>query len=296
MEFFDWINVPLVLMEYFVVGNATSYYWILFGVAGALTLFCLIMGGFGIMEMCKRVGIQHGWLGFLPFANTYMCGKLAGESNVFGARMKRPGLWAMIVEIVFVIANIFSLVLVFQLSKYIAWVNVDGELVYQFVEEYVPISMRWMILASDIFDIFVPLLSFVQLFFFWILYLTFFRKYYVRSPFLMTFLCAFLPVRGLVLFAVRKNTPIDYNAWMQQRMQQYQAQQGGYNGGYGNQGGYNGGYGNQGGYNGGYNGNNGNYGNGQGGYGGHPTEDPFSDFGGGTSDGPSDSDNPFSDF
>ena len=285
MEFIDWLGRTLVLMEYFGVGNI----WILLGIGGGLALLCLVFGGFGIMKMCEKAGIARGWLGFLPFANTYMCGKLAGESSVFGAKMKRPGLWAMLMEIVVVAVNIFSIVLVLELTKYYALVNVDGETVYQLVEEYVPISRRWMILTSNIIDIVAAVLSFVQLFFFWVLYLAFFRKYYVRSPFLMTFLCAFLPFRGFVLFAVRNNTPIDYNAWMQQRMQEYQMRQGNYNGYNGSNGGYNGGnYGNNGGS---YGNNGGNYGN----NGGQPTEDPFSDFGG-SNEGSSGSDSPFSDF
>ncbi len=36
----------------------------------------------------------------------------------------------------------------------------------------------------------------------------------------MTFLCAVLPCRGFVLFAVRNNTPIDYNEYMRKRMEE----------------------------------------------------------------------------
>ena len=75
--------------------------------------------------------------------------------------------------------------------------------------------------------------------FFCAVFFAFFRKYYARSPFLMTFLCAVLPLRGIVIFAVRNNTPVDYDAYMRRKMQQYAARQGnpyGGQGGYGEQG------------------------------------------------------------
>ena len=103
------------------------------------------------------------------------------------------------------------------------------------------------------------------LFFFCVLFIAFFRKYFARGVFWMTLLSTIVPLRGVAIFAVRNNTPVDYDAYMRRRMEEYARRQQGYG-----QGGY-GGYGGNGGY-GGYDAD-GNRTN-------APQDDPFSDFGG----------------
>ena len=49
-------------------------------------------------------------MAFLPFFNTYYAGKLAGETQFFGQKMKRVGLYAMISEILYVGLQLFVLV------------------------------------------------------------------------------------------------------------------------------------------------------------------------------------------
>ena len=125
-----------------------------------------------------------------------------------------------------------------------------------------------------------------------LMFYSFYRKYYARSPFIMMFLSALFPFRGIVIFAVRNNAPVDYDAWMRRKMEEFnRRQQQNRPGNYGGYGGYNGQGGgpNDPGGSGGYGG-----AGGQGGTG----ENPFPDFGGanGSGDSGSGSDSPFSDF
>ncbi len=290
MEFFAWIAIPQLIYNYFIDLSKYGYHdrlvyiAVCCAVAGALFLVSLVFGGLGLMRMAKEQGVKHGWLGFLPFANTYLAGKLAGESNFFGQKMKRAGLYAMLTEIAYVAVSIFSLVM----SAYLinpAYYRVEatgyGER-YVRVPELVPPNLRWMITGEfwcGIFSYLVEILLWVM---FFVVYIALFRKYYARGPILMAFLSAFLPLRGFVLFAVRKNTPVDYNAYLRRRMAEMQAGQ--YGAPYGGQGGY----GQQ---------------TGTGGYGAPPQdESPYSDFGGegggqaqeGSAQ--SDQDDPFSEF
>ena len=122
-----------------------------------------------------------------------------------------------------------------------------------------------------------------------LMFYSFYRKYYARSPFIMMFLSALFPFRGIVIFAVRNNAPVDYDAWMRRKMEEFnRRQQQNRPGNYGGYGGYGGGP-NDPGSSGGYGG-----AGGQGGTG----ENPFPDFGGanGSGDSGSGSDSPFSDF
>lgn len=280
MEFFEWISIPQFFMQFFgptafetkeaLIRYYFSVQTISLYVAAGIYLLCLILGGLGMMTMAKKVGMKNSWMGFIPFLNTYYAGKLAGETRVFGQKMKRVGLYTMIAEIVYVAVNVFMLVLWFAMTNpaYFEEVQVSEDMKgLEFNVDLVPLSLRWMRTAQLVCNILGYATYFALVFFLCVLFFAFFRKYYARSPFLMTFLCAVLPLRGFVIFAVRNNSPVDYNAWMNQRMQEYARRQQQMYG----QGGYG-----QGGY-------------GQNGYGGQPNTpppaDPFPDFDDGSSRG-----------
>lgn len=281
MELFGWMFLPQFFMQFFrsssistleeYTGLRLNIQSISLYVSAGLYVLCLVMGGLGMTAMAKKVGLKHSWISFLPFANTYYAGKLAGETRVFNQKMKRTGLYAALVEVFYVAFNVFSLVLWFLLMNpayYKQEFSSDGtSWMPSFDISLMPTSLRWMATANTVCGYLSIVVEFLLIFFMCVLYYAFFRKYYARGPFLMTFLCAVLPLRGFVIFAVRNNTPVDYDAWMQQRMQAYaQRQQQMY--GQGGYGGYSGGY--NGGYNGGQNG----YGQG-----GSAPADPFPDYG-----------------
>ncbi len=278
MEFFDWINVVQFFTEYFTVATVSSaaeyievlrrIMFISVGVAGGVYLVCLILGGVGMHAMAKKVGMKHSWLAFLPFANTYYAGKLAGETRLFGKKVKRIGLYAMLTEIVYVALSAFALVVTFALFRpeyFSEQVNDAGSIVGIFLDsDRIPVALRWLTTADIVCEVLGYISYLVLIFFMCVLFYAFFRKYYARGPFLMTFLCAILPLRGFVIFAVRNNTPVDYDAYMRKKMEQYARAQRGYG-----QGGYDI-YGNP--------IDPGNYGGNA--PGGGADEDPFSDFGG----------------
>lgn len=299
MEFFSWMIVPQIVLSFLsfevddtvasVVAMQRMAMIISLSVAGGLYVIGHIFGGIGLYTMAKRAGDKFAWMAFVPFLNTYLSGRLAGETSVFGVKVKRIGLYVTIAEVLYVGIEIFSLVLSMQLLN-AAWCdfatqNVNGVQVpvgLEYVLDRMPIAMRWMPTAETVVAIVAEIWSLITLFAFIMLYSAFFRKYYAGGPFVMAFLCSFFPVRGYVLFAVRHNTPVDYNQWMQERirrMQQQQQPHGPYGGG-----GYGGGP-----YGGPYGGGSGEGYGGSGGNGGGPQspDEPFSD---------ASSDEPFSDL
>ena len=50
--------------------------------------------------MAKKQNIGKRWLAFVPFANIWLIGKISGSADLFGQKIKRIGLYAMIAEIV----------------------------------------------------------------------------------------------------------------------------------------------------------------------------------------------------
>lgn len=262
------------------------------GCAAGFYVVCLVFGGLGMYKMSKNAGIGHRFWAFAPFANTYYAGKIAGEANFFGQKMKRTGLYAMLSELAYFGLTVAYYVCYFLLLPYYTeeMVTNSGYTRYVLRSENVPFGMEWMIVGMDVFMILSYLAMIMQVVFFCVLFTALYRKYYARSPFPMTFLSAVLPFRAFVLFAVRNNTPANYDEFVRARMEEMRRRQygdGNY-GGYGqNGGGYgqNGGYGQSGGY---------------GGSGSGGSDEPFSDFGSGSSSGTDGSggsdESPFEDF
>ncbi len=224
MEFYEWYNIISAF------GSGTSFFWISIAVAIGIYAVCLALGGFGLYTMAKKENIKHAWLAFVPFANTYFASKIAGEVSLFGAKTKHGGLIAALAEFIYIGLSIFLLVMMYFVTPWIEGVNELGKIV---MRPDFPVSLRWMISGINVTSLVSSIFSIVQWVFFFMVYLGVFRKYYARNPILMTILSAIFPLRGIVLFAVRNNEPVDYNEYMRRRMERYASQQQGYGNPYG---------------------------------------------------------------
>ena len=275
MEFFDLFNVPMFFMDYIInliikpdIQNiydycnvALSCYLFAALVTLGVYLILLVFGGIGLNKLAKKQGLKHRWMAFLPFFNTYYAGKLAGETQFFGQKMKRVGLYAMISEILYVALQlfVFAAVIISYFPEYRTLEVSDGVMTGA-ANEAMP---SWIEPAVTYGNLVAYLLWFFVIVFFCVLFVAFFRKYYARGPILLAFLSAVLPFRGFTIFAVRNNAPVDYNDYIRRRTQAYMRNNGYNQPPYGPYGPGNGGYGSGGPQNG---------------------PDPFEGFGGPTSD------------
>lgn len=308
MEFFDFAYIAQLLMQYtmsFTVDVSADLQTqleafvaayrqaMLIGlcIAAGIYLVCLVMGGIGMHVMAKKRGMKGSWMAFLPFLNTLYAGKLAGETNFFGKKVKWMGGAAALLEFAHVGLSVFSFYILFSFMRpeYCDPITTADGLFggAEFVSSKLPVGMRWMLTADTVCEILTYVFYLFLLLAMCMMFYSFFRKYYARSPFIMMFLSALLPFRGFVIFAVRNNTPVDYDAWMRQRMEEFsRRQQQGRPGNYGGYGGYSGPQ------------------DGSGTYGDSAQgNEPFSDFGGPNSsngsngsNGSGGGDSPFSDF
>ena len=233
MEFFDLFNVPMMFMEeiinlavkpdiqdvYDFSNVVLSYY--LFAALGALGVYVilLIFGGIGLSKLAKKQGLKHRWMGFLPFFNTYYAGKLAGETQFFGQKMKRVGLYAMLTEILYVVLQLFLMIAtVISYFPQYRTLEVDEGVMTGIANSDMPAWLEPTILYGSLV---AYLIWFFVIIFFCVLFIAFFRKYYARGPILLAFLSAVLPFRGITIFAVRNNAPVDYNDYIRRRTQAY---------------------------------------------------------------------------
>ena len=226
MEYFEYLRIPQYILQFTRGANggiSLEEMYILLGVAGAAYLFCLILGGLALYVMAERAGIKHSWLGFIPFANTYYAGKVAGESPFMGKRMKRAGLYAMIAEMVYAAVEIMSLISSILLAspRYYETVYMDGgasSLVFNLAS--VPKGLQWMAGASTWLSVASIAADLIMIIFLCAVYNALYRKYSPRGAYFMTVFSVLLPVRAFLLFSVRNKDPMDYDEYMRGRIEQ----------------------------------------------------------------------------
>ena len=226
MEYFEYLRIPQYVLQFtrgVDGGISLAEMYILLGVAGAAYLICLVLGGLALYVMAERAGVKHSWLGFIPFANTYYAGKIAGESPFLGKRMKRAGLYAMIAEMVYAALEIMSLISSILLAspKYYETNYVDGggsSLIFNL--ESVPKGLQWMAGASTWLSILSIVADLVMIVFLCAVYNSLYRKYSPRGAYLMTVFSVLLPVRAFLLFAIRNKEPVDFDEYVKARIEQ----------------------------------------------------------------------------
>ncbi|MBO5736540.1 MAG: hypothetical protein J6S04_01910 [Clostridia bacterium] len=199
-----------------------------------------ILQGFGIYAMATKQGVKNRALAFIPLVNILYIGKLAGECYFFGQRMKRAGMYAMIAQILAAVVSILTV----SAEQYL-WFTQGAP---QMQTEY---GYYWTGLTgfashvSKFFDISVYVLSIFQLFaeiFFVVVMMGLCKKYAPKNFMLLSMVVLFIPIaRFIIIFALRKRQPIDYEAYMRarheafmRRQQQYYNNQNPYGNPYGN--------------------------------------------------------------
>ena len=53
-----------------------------------------ILQGLGYMRICKKVGVDKGWMAFVPVANLYLMGQIAEKSDRVAYPEKEPRKWS----------------------------------------------------------------------------------------------------------------------------------------------------------------------------------------------------------
>ncbi len=238
MELFNFYNSVFTMLFGFK-GSVTLTEVMIAGVAALvvwLTLF--ILQGIGLYVMARRRNMDKKWLVFVPFVNLYYIGRLTGDCILFGRKMKRPGLYAMIAQIV---ATLFmaaytavSTVLFVRYGDYLQpsqygygyeWVNLPAaaEPLRRFI--WICDGGGGMIGLSGIIDVLYWILLLI-------LMVGLFRKYSPQHATLFSFLSFFFPVtRFVFIFALRNKQAIDYEAYMRRQREEFirrQQQQGHY--------------------------------------------------------------------
>ncbi|MBE7100315.1 MAG: hypothetical protein E7364_01740 [Clostridiales bacterium] len=202
-----------------------------FGVGTGIWLILFILQGIGLYTMAKRRGIKKRALAFVPFANLWYMGKLAGECRVFGRKVKRVGLYAMLAQIALTI--LMGLYLAAELYLFM-----KGEPIWH--EDYYPVwDFNGFAGKVETFykygDLFIAIFELAYAILMIVLLNGLFKQYAPRKYMVLSILFVFLPFsRFITIFCLRNKQPIDYDAYMRARREAYIRQQQQYYNRYGN--------------------------------------------------------------
>lgn len=199
----------------------------------ALWLVFFVLQGIGLYRMAKNRGMSRCGLAFVPFANVWLMGKLAGKCEVFGHPVKRVGLWTMILQIVVTAFAAVCIAAEMYLYTVHGVPNIQDGLQTPFwgLTGFDGTIEKFYTLASLIYSI--PVLLY-QIFVM-ILMMGLLRQYTQKHYSLLSTLTLFFPVvRYVAIFALRNRKAVDFEAYMRARREAYIRRQQQYGNSYGN--------------------------------------------------------------
>lgn len=202
------------------------------GVGAGIWLILFILQGIGLYVMAKHRGIKKRALAFVPFANIWYMGKLAGECRVFGRKVKRVGLYAMLAQIALTL--LMGLYLAAELYLYM-----KGEPIYPETSHYPYWGFDGFAGKVESFykygDLFIAIFDLTYVILMIVLLNGLFKQYAPKKYMILSILFVFLsPARFVTVFCLRNKEPIDYEAYMRARREAYIRQRQQYYNRYGN--------------------------------------------------------------
>ncbi len=216
----------------FSMGRKSLFFVGLIG-GGSLLIALFLLQGFGLYKMAKNRGLKNKALAFVPFVSLWYIGKLAGECNFFGQKVKRAGMYAMIAQIVATLLGVLTIVA----EMYLCFEYGDpqfAEMGMAYWSNLTGIGFK----VSKFYDISGYLFSIFQLVYkiFLVILLTGLYKQYAPKNYLsLALLTLFIPMsRCIIIFVLRGRKAIDYEAYMRARREAYMRQYQQYHNPYGN--------------------------------------------------------------
>ena len=237
MEIYGFYNfISVAFLVFTQLGNVESRIAGII-VGGVIWLALFVLQGIGLYKMAKNRGLKRKWLAFVPFANIYYIGELAGEIDLFGHKIKRLGLYAMISQILATVACASALIAELYLfincgnpigetpmgTPY--WTELSGTALS--MSRFYDLSFYIIPLAQQIFSILMLVLLMG-------LYKKYYPKNYIFLGLLMLFPVTRFVSRYIVIFILRNREAIDYAAYMRAKREAYMRQQQRYQNTYGN--------------------------------------------------------------
>ena len=224
MEIYNFYNIATLIASLFA---QTEIYLPIYGIIGGVLLWAVafILQGIGISVMAKKRGIKNSVLAFVPFVNIWYLGKLAGESQFFGQRIKRAGMYAMITQILATVCTLATIA-----AEAYLWVRHGApQIDSQLGLPYWPGLTGFSLMVSQFYDLsgyLTPIFQLICGIFLVILLMSLYKRYEPKNHFALSMLTLLVPIsRFFIVFAIRNRRPVDYDAYMRARREAYMRRQ-----------------------------------------------------------------------
>ena len=104
-----------------------TVYLVVIALILAAALASYIFHSIGMYTIGKRMGREHPWLAFIPFARDYFHGELAGEIPLKNKSIKNPGIWKLVVPIIYnAVAGVLLVFLIVAVIGTAVTTNING--------------------------------------------------------------------------------------------------------------------------------------------------------------------------
>ena len=225
MEFFEVFSA---IVNSFCFPSVEFYFgvqplspYIALAIAGGVYVLLYIFRAIGLFTMAKKQG-KNGllWCAFVPFASTFLMGELAGDLKLGKSRVKHIGLYVMLGEIVY---SALTAVVCAILIR--ALLGIEGSIVFEpNADTGIPVNTfngsDGLITLYNTFSILSTVFQYLLIVLLVFLYIAFFRRYSPLSYVWMVIVCALLPVvTPFLIFAYRNRVPVDYDRFVQERIE-----------------------------------------------------------------------------
>ncbi len=234
MEFYNTYRIATLISSFFANDWAQLFSYS-FAVGFVILSVLFVLQGIGLFTMAKKRNLKNKWLAFIPFVNVWYMDKLAGECRMFGHKVKRIGVYAMVAQICVTIVTVATIA-----AEVYLYVNhgapVDRE--YYWDKPYwsqltgFSKTVENFYIYSDFFLSIFQLISRVLLL---ILLTALFRKYTIKHHMPLSLLAFMFPLsRFIIIFCICRNKEEDYDAYMRKRQEEFIRRQSQYRRMYGN--------------------------------------------------------------
>ena len=216
---------------YYINDIAESIVAIVKGVSDYLPLLTLILSvltfvtvfilqGVGLYTMAKRRGLKYKALAFVPFANIWYIGKLAGDCYFFNHRVKGVGMSAMIMQICTVLLTCGGVAAEVYL-RLVVGAPQEGDLGLIWPNNLTGISAQ-LLTFYEVVGYVLPIVQLVFEIFFIILAMSLYKKYAPKNHMFFSMLTLFIPISPyIIIFAIRNNPAVNYEEYIRAQREAY---------------------------------------------------------------------------
>ncbi len=222
-------------MIYFVstMGLSMKLYAIVLSAVG-IYLILFILQGIGLYGMAEKQSASHKWQAFVPFANTFLIGRLAGDCPFCGKKIKKIQIWLVVSEVLAFLTGaswlVFEVLATFT-DVFAEVQYVTTEVIYGVEIQSIHFTNNGLEVFNNIMPYFSQLFDLVFFVLFIIALVNLFRKYSARNGMSITMWCIIaeiffgVPIHGIFIFAMRNNKAVDYNEYVRRKQAEYIRQQ-----------------------------------------------------------------------